>query len=74
MVPSVSGLVDLGLPCAVGQALQGGITNGSYSSHWALSPYWLTVLKKLLNSLEWAPQGLDCPQSLSHVSSLRLDD
>ena len=40
-VPPVSGLVDLGLPCAVGR---GGITNGSYSFRRALSQYWLTVL------------------------------
>ena len=40
-VPPVSGLVDLGLPCAVGRS---GTTNGSYSFCRALSQYWLTAL------------------------------
>ena len=38
-------------------------------SEWLLSGF----LSKL-HSLKWAPQGLDCPQLLSHVSSPRLND
>ena len=39
-------------------------------SEWQLSSF----PSKLNTSCEWAPQGLDCPQLLSHVSSLRLDN